>query len=325
MGIDLVIYQALAGLGACSLQVSLPIAQAYGLLVAPIASAVMTSSSAYPNFGRQICQCNLEKAAQQYKEIGITPKALLVGYVPSVELYREIYTFKELFPDCFIALDPVLGDNAKLYSKMDNELISHMRKLSKIANLLTPNLTEALLLAGYDLEQYGTFRGLSALKANLAAMDLVQNIALAPEACIALKGWQIRKEDDDTAATQYASECIGRNYLFKHEKMLYADFAWQAFAADKNYFSFSGTGDLFAAAIVASFLLERNWEKALLSATEIASLAVSKCIGRLEKTQAEYKAKLQKTQVSLELDKLQKQGIFMPEVLASVTKHTYRF
>ena len=57
----------------------------------------------------------------------------------------------ELFadqPDALKIVDPVLGDNGDFYDKNFEALLPHMKLLIAKADIITPNVTEAQLLAG---------------------------------------------------------------------------------------------------------------------------------------------------------------------------------
>jgi pyridoxine kinase len=46
----------------------------------------------------------------------------------------------------FVVIDPVLGDNGKIYGPINKEMVKEMKSLIQKANIITPNLTEAALL-----------------------------------------------------------------------------------------------------------------------------------------------------------------------------------
>lgn len=53
----------------------------------------------------------------------------------------------------FTVVDPVMGDNGKLYSTMGNEMVVGMRKLIKNADIITPNFTEVIYLWGKNIKK----------------------------------------------------------------------------------------------------------------------------------------------------------------------------
>ena len=54
-----------------------------------------------------------------------------------------------------VIVDPVMGDHGKLYSAYTVELCTELRKLVALADIITPNLTEACHLVGVSYRETG--------------------------------------------------------------------------------------------------------------------------------------------------------------------------
>ena len=54
------------------------------------------------------------------------------------------------FPDSLKVVDPVMGDGGKAYPTYTKELCSRMSELVAVADIITPNLTEAAILLGEE-------------------------------------------------------------------------------------------------------------------------------------------------------------------------------
>lgn len=84
-------------------------------------------------------------------------KAALVGYCPSAGMlnvvYEHIEQLKKANPDMMIVVDPVLGDNGRLY--VPEEVVpSHEKFLKKgLVSLMTPNQFELELLTGIKIDE----------------------------------------------------------------------------------------------------------------------------------------------------------------------------
>jgi len=65
--------------------------------------------------------------------------------------------FLERQPQAIKVIDPVLGDDGRMYRALPKDMPQAMRRLCAAADVITPNLTEAALLTGMDL-----FSGVSA-------------------------------------------------------------------------------------------------------------------------------------------------------------------
>lgn len=57
-----------------------------------------------------------------------------------------------------LLVDPVMGDDGRTYGIYSAALLDGMKALSRKADVITPNLTEACLLADYDIERYTATR-----------------------------------------------------------------------------------------------------------------------------------------------------------------------
>ena len=52
------------------------------------------------------------------------------------------------YPDAFAVVDPVMGDNGKAYRTYTPDMCRRMNELVAVADMITPNLTEASILLG---------------------------------------------------------------------------------------------------------------------------------------------------------------------------------
>lgn len=205
--IDLVIWQALAGLGSCSLNVSLPVAACFNVRAVPLASAVLSSHGGYKNCSGDSCADLLDKARYQYQTLNLKPRALLVGYLPDIAAQQALINFKQAFPDCLLFLDPVLGDNGRIYSKLNYDLVKGMRELLPLADVIFPNLTEAALLLGLNSDELLT------LSANKDVSTLLQTVETYMEelqqlgaAAVLLKGLRLKSSRHDIERTENDTE-----------------------------------------------------------------------------------------------------------------------
>ena len=75
--------------------------------------------------------------------------AIYIGFVDNEETFLIIKNILENFKGKVI-LDPILGDNGIKYSGTTAEQIDFYRELLNFADVVTPNLTEAVLLTEYN-------------------------------------------------------------------------------------------------------------------------------------------------------------------------------
>ena len=68
------------------------------------------------------------------------------------------------YPNALRMVDPVMGDNGKIYSTYTPELCDAMKRLVPVADILKPNITEACYLLGLDYSMPNESRAIDMLK-----------------------------------------------------------------------------------------------------------------------------------------------------------------
>ena len=153
--------QDISCVGKCSLTVALPIISAFGVETSVIPTAVLSTHTAFKNFTFCDLTDEIEKISNAWQKENISFDAIYTGYLGSskqISIISELFkTFKT--KDNFILVDPVMGDNGKLYSGFDQTFADEMALLCKNADVIVPNLTEASFMlhtpyiaSGYDEE-----------------------------------------------------------------------------------------------------------------------------------------------------------------------------
>ncbi len=144
--------QDISCVGKCSLTVALPIISAAGIETAVIPTAVLSTHTAFNRFEFTDLTDRIEPIAEHLKEEGIIFDAIYTGYLGSLEQIEIVERFidNNRRDDCLVVIDPVMGDNGKLYSGFDRNFAKGMKRLCKKADIILPNLTEAALLLGMD-------------------------------------------------------------------------------------------------------------------------------------------------------------------------------
>lgn len=138
----------LSGFGRTSLMTVIPILSTMGFNVCPLPTAVLSNHSQYPEFSFLDLTDEMPAIIDHWAKLGIEFDAIYTGYLGSPRQIEIVSAFIERFrkPETLVVVDPVLGDNGKLYSKMTEEMVVQMRRLAACADVLTPNLTEAFAL-----------------------------------------------------------------------------------------------------------------------------------------------------------------------------------
>ncbi len=162
----------LSGIGRTSLMAVIPILSTMGFNVCPLPTAILSNHSQYPDFSFLDLTEEMPRIIDQWEKLGVTLDAIYTGYMGSPRQIEIVCGFIERFrtADTLVVVDPVLGDNGHLYSKMTQEMVEEMRRLACRADVLTPNLTEAFALLDRPYKTDCTTEELKDLIAELSEM-----------------------------------------------------------------------------------------------------------------------------------------------------------
>ncbi|MBR1553436.1 MAG: pyridoxamine kinase [Schwartzia sp.] len=143
----------ISGVGRCSLTVALPIISAAGIECSVLPTAVLsTHTGGFTGYTFRDLTDDLLPMARHWAELGERFDAIYTGYLGSfaqMDMMREVFSILA-DKDTLLAVDPVMGDNGKLYAAFDMTFPPAMRDLCAHADLIKPNLTEAALLLGEE-------------------------------------------------------------------------------------------------------------------------------------------------------------------------------
>ncbi len=153
--------QDISCFGQCSLTVALPVLSAMGIETAILPSAVLsTHTGGFTGFTFRDLTEDIPLISAHWAKEHITFDAVYTGYIGSkkqLEYIKEIVK-NNAKSDALFIVDPVMGDNGKLYHGFDEEFASEMALFLRGANVILPNMTEAAYLLkepylaeGYDM------------------------------------------------------------------------------------------------------------------------------------------------------------------------------
>lgn len=142
-------FHDISGFGKCSLTVALPVLSAAGIEVCPVPTAVLsTHTGEFTGFTYRDLTEDLPAYLRHWQELHLQFDAIYSGFLGSkqqITILREFCREQREHPT-LVFVDPVMGDNGKLYPVYTPEICAEMRKLSAEADIIVPNMTEAALL-----------------------------------------------------------------------------------------------------------------------------------------------------------------------------------
>ena len=223
--------------GQCSITVALPILSAFGFETAILPSAILsTHTSGFKNFTVHDLSDEIPLIVNHWKNEGIKYDVLYSAYLGEVRHIDLVLNIKKdlLKDNALFLVDPVMGDNGKLYPAFNNDYVIAMRRLVKEADIIIPNLTEACYLVNEEYkEKYDESYILNILnKLNkLGAKNVVLTGVSYKEGFIGI-----------------ASLIKGEYHYYEHRKI------------SKSY---HGTGDVYTSSFLGEYLKTNDINKAI--------------------------------------------------------------
>lgn len=142
----------MSGLGRCSLTAAIPIISACNIRCCPVPTAILSNQTGYDSFYSVDFTQHMERYIDEWKKLDLHFDSILSGYLGNVKQVDIVRSFFEFYKEknTTIIVDPVMGGNGELYPVFTEKMVGEMKKLIAMANIITPNITEACLLTGME-------------------------------------------------------------------------------------------------------------------------------------------------------------------------------
>lgn len=136
------------GFGRCSLSVSLPIISAMRIHCCPLPTSIFSNHTGFDSFYYSDFTTHMDAYIREWEKLDLHFQGILTGYLGSPEQIEIVKRFLSRFKtkETVTVVDPVMGDDGKLYDSYSPRLAEKMVELVAYADILTPNLTEACIL-----------------------------------------------------------------------------------------------------------------------------------------------------------------------------------
>ena len=220
--------QDISCVGQCSLTVALPIITAFGIETCILPSAILSTHTAgFEGFTCHNFTEQFEKIISHWEKEKIFFDAFYTGYLLNK---NQIDIIKEKFVkfdgnNRLKIVDPVMGDDGKIYPGFDIDFTKSMKSLCENADIIIPNLTEACLLTDYPYKNNYNENYIE---------NLVKKLEKLGPKIIILTGIGYTK---DTTGVVISEQ--GKLKYYKHRLI------------QKSY---HGTGDIFSSIFVGAYL-----------------------------------------------------------------------
>lgn len=136
------------GFGRCSVAVQLPIISQLKIQCCPLPTSIFSNHTGYANYRYIDYTPYMKEYISMWKLLDLQFKGICTGFLGSSEQIQIVSQFIEDFKkeDTLVIVDPVMGDYGKPYPTYTEEMCDNMFHLVQLADIVTPNLTEACIL-----------------------------------------------------------------------------------------------------------------------------------------------------------------------------------
>lgn len=147
--------QDLSCVGQCSLTVVLPVLSAYGVETCVLPTAILSNHTMFKGWSYLDLLPETEHIFNYWKSNGFAFDGFLLGYLGNQRLMDVAERCFDEFSEknAPVIIDPVFGDNGKLYGGFDEEYVAAMRRLCRRADVILPNLTEICFMMGMEYRE----------------------------------------------------------------------------------------------------------------------------------------------------------------------------
>lgn len=145
----------LAGYGKVATAAMLPILSYMGHPVYNLPTALVSNTLDYGKFNILDTTDYIQGVFPVWKQLGFSFDAIATGFIASVRQAGIIsaYCREQAENGTIIFVDPIMGDEGKLYNGVTRETVLSMREMISVAHLIVPNYTEACFLTDTEFHQ----------------------------------------------------------------------------------------------------------------------------------------------------------------------------
>ncbi len=225
----------LSGFGRAALTTIIPVLAVCGHQCVPAPTAIFSAHTAFKNFRMHDLSEILDDYIEHFNELEVDFRAIYSGFLSSETQIDSVILAMKKFPSTLKIVDPVMGDEGKIYKTYTPKMCEKMRELVKYADIITPNITETLILLGHDIN--------TEVNTNEQVLELFSKLSGLTSAKIIITGIKLTQNQISTA------------YFVDNEVFFYD--------LPKLNSYYPGTGDLFTSVLIGKILNEHNIKESI--------------------------------------------------------------
>ena len=147
----------LSGYGRCALTVAIPVISHMRLQCCPVPTSILSNHTGYSEYFFDDYSDRLPAYISMWKKLDLHFDGIMSGFLGSKEQIGIVEDFIRQFAteDTKVIVYPVMGDHGKIAGTYTEEMCMEMRRLVSLADIITPNLTEACRLTDTPYRETG--------------------------------------------------------------------------------------------------------------------------------------------------------------------------
>lgn len=147
----------ISGFGRCSVAVQLPIISHLRVQCCAVPTSVFSEHTGFDHYFFDDYTDKMEEYTSHWKRLGLEFKGICTGFLGS---HKQIEIVERLINDfrsenTTVTVDPVMGDYGIPYKIYTSKMCEDLKHIVKLADIITPNLTEACILTGREYDEEG--------------------------------------------------------------------------------------------------------------------------------------------------------------------------
>jgi pyridoxine kinase len=237
----------LSGVGRCSLTVAIPVLSALKVQCCPFPTAILSSQTGYPKYSFLDLTSEMTAYKKVWSDLNINFDCIYSGFLGSIDQIDIVSDFIDNNKDSLIIVDPVMGDNGLLYPIFNDEMCKKIKNIVRKSDIVTPNITEALILIGSD------YTKIDLCKSEL--ISVAKKVASLGPSKVVITGIVMENKIHNLAFDKDLNEIYFTS-------------------TDFNSISYSGTGDIFTSILTGMILNGHSLKDSVNKASEFIRNAV---------------------------------------------------
>lgn len=248
----------MAGYGKVALSAMIPILSYLKYQIFNLPTALVSNTLDYGKFEILETTPYMKNTLKVWNELNFSFDVISTGFLFSTQQTKLVYDFckDQKEKGSLIIVDPIMGDNLKLYNGVSEENVSYMKEMIKIGDVIMPNFTEATFISDYLIGK------------RVISKDEAKSLV-----------YKLKKQDAKNiiiTSTNIANEMHTIVYDSNKDDIYFNKY-------EEIPASFPGTGDIFSSVFISEYLKNNDLNNSCIKAMNVVKKMIALNINNVDK------------------------------------------